>query len=222
MRIVIPGGSGQVGSFLARHFHAKGDEVVVLSRSAQSTPWTTLLWDARTRGDWFAAIDGADIVINLAGRNVNCRYNAANRRAIMASRVDSTHIVGEAIHAAKAPPRIWLQSSAATIYAHTYDHPNDEATGVIGGKEPHAGELALQHRGGPGVGTGACGIGYTAYAEGGAAVVDNSESGSRRDFRCAAWLDAAGPWWCIGRWTAIHFMGARCRFHSRVGVDHRA
>lgn len=138
MRVVIPGGSGQVGTILARHFHARGDNVAVLSRTPASTQWKTIPWDACTLGSWADAIDDADVVINLAGRNVNCRYNAANRKAIMDSRVDSTRVVGEAIRKAKNPPRVWLQASTATIYAHTYGAPNDDKTGVIGGNEPDA------------------------------------------------------------------------------------
>jgi uncharacterized protein len=89
-------------------------------------------------GAWAAELDGADVVINLAGRSVNCRYNAANRREIMGSRMDSTRAVGEAIARAAHPPQVWLQASTATIYAHRFDAPNDEATGIIGGNEPGA------------------------------------------------------------------------------------
>lgn len=138
MKIIIPGGSGQIGTILARAFHREGCEVVVLSRRPQPAPWKTLAWDAAARGDWWAQIDGADVVINLAGRSVNCRYHAANRREIMQSRVDSTRSVGTAIAAAKNPPRVWLQAGTATIYAHRYDAANDEATGILGGDEPHA------------------------------------------------------------------------------------
>ena len=137
MKIVFPGGSGQVGTILARHFHARGDEVVVLSRRAGgSAKWRTIVWDAASLGPWAREIDGADVVINLAGRSVNCRYTAANRRQIMDSRVDSTRVIGNAIAQANRPPRLWLQSSTATIYAHRFDAPNDEATGIIGGTEP--------------------------------------------------------------------------------------
>jgi uncharacterized protein (TIGR01777 family) len=86
-------------------------------------------------GEWAAEIDGADAVINLAGRSVNCRYNAENRRLIKESRVKSTRAVGEGIARAARPPRVWLQASTATIYAHRYDAPNDEATGILGGSE---------------------------------------------------------------------------------------
>lgn len=138
MKVVIPGGSGQVGTALAKAFVADGHEVVVIGRSPAARGWKTVVWDGKTLGDWASAIDGSDVVINLAGRNVNCRYNDANRREIMDSRVDSTRVVGEAISRAAVPPRVWLQSSTATIYAHSFDRENDDVTGVIGGNEPDA------------------------------------------------------------------------------------
>lgn len=110
---------------------------MVLSRGPKSgVPWREVAWDGETLGEWARDVDGADIVINLAGRSVNCRYTPANRRAIVDSRVHSTRVVGEAIARASHPPRVWLQASTATIYAHRYDAPNDEATGLIGGDEP--------------------------------------------------------------------------------------
>lgn len=138
MKIVIPAGTGQVGTVLARQFVADGHEVVVLSRSPEEREWRTVEWDGKTPGNWATKIDGADVVINLAGRNVNCRYNEENRRQMMDSRVNSTRAVGEAIAAASDPPKVWLQASTATIYAHRYDEPNDDITGVIGGNEPEA------------------------------------------------------------------------------------
>src|SRR5947208_1372490 len=137
MKLVIPGGTGQVGTVLARAFHKRGDEVVVLSRAAQAAPWRVVKWNAETLGDWSSEIEGADVVINLAGRSVNCRYNAENRRVIKDSRVKSTQVLGEAIARASSPPRVWLQASTATIYAHRFDAPNDEATGILGGSEPN-------------------------------------------------------------------------------------
>jgi uncharacterized protein (TIGR01777 family) len=136
MKIVIPGGSGQVGVILARHFHAAKHEVVVLSRNPTKAPWRVLAWDGKTVGSWAKELDGADAVINLAGRSVNCRYHARNRREILESRVQSTQAVGEAIALAQRPPSVWLQAGTATIYAHMYDSPNDERTGVLGGAEP--------------------------------------------------------------------------------------
>jgi uncharacterized protein len=113
-----------VGAILARAF--ADDEVVVIGRGGP------VAWDGRTLGPWASVIDGADVVINLAGRSVNCRYDEANRRAIMDSRVDSTRVLGEAIAQSAHPPRVWLQSSTATIYADRYDAPNDERSGIIG------------------------------------------------------------------------------------------
>ena len=138
MRIVIPGGTGQVGTLLARAFVADGHDVVVLTRNPRRAPWRIVEWDARSVGPWATELDGADVVINLAGRNVNCRYTPETRAEIMSSRVDSTRAVGQAIAAAARPPRVWLQASTATIYAHRFDAPNDEAAGIIGGHEPDA------------------------------------------------------------------------------------
>jgi uncharacterized protein (TIGR01777 family) len=138
MKIVIPGGTGQVGTLLARAFVADGHEVVVLSRHPRGAPWRVLGWDAETVGTWATEIDGADAVINLVGRSVNCRYHAENRRLIKDSRVKSTRAVGRAIARAARPPRVWLQASTATIYAHRYDAPHDETTGLLGGSEAEA------------------------------------------------------------------------------------
>ncbi|HKQ73960.1 MAG TPA: TIGR01777 family oxidoreductase [Blastocatellia bacterium] len=138
MKIIIPGGTGQVGTILARAFHQAGNEVVILSRRPTKAAWAVMEWDAQTLGEWTTVIEGADVVINLAGRSVNCRYNDENRRQIKESRVKSTRIVGDAIARASRPPRVWLQASTATIYAHRYDAPNDEATGILGGSEPSA------------------------------------------------------------------------------------
>jgi len=138
MKVVIPGGSGQVGTVLGRAFQRDGHEVVVLSRRADARPWRVVAWDGETPGDWVREIDGCDVVINLAGRSVNCRYTPANRKAILDSRVLSTQAVGDAIARAPRPPRVWLQASTATIYAHRYDAPNDERSGMLGGREPGA------------------------------------------------------------------------------------
>jgi uncharacterized protein len=138
MKIVIPGGSGQIGTVLAREFHKIGHEIVVLSRRPSKASWRTVKWDGETPGDWKSEFEGADAIINLAGQSVNCRYTPENRRILMDSRVRSTKIVGDAIAQTYKPPRVWLQASTATLYAHRYDAPNDETTGLIGGAEPNA------------------------------------------------------------------------------------
>ncbi|HYV35995.1 MAG TPA: NAD-dependent epimerase/dehydratase family protein, partial [Gemmataceae bacterium] len=89
MKIVIPGGSGQVGTVLARAFQRDGHDVVVLSRRPTPAPWRVVAWDAQNLGDWAAEFEGAEAIINLAGRSVNCRYSAKNRRSILESRVNS-------------------------------------------------------------------------------------------------------------------------------------
>jgi uncharacterized protein (TIGR01777 family) len=136
MKIVIPGGSGQVGTFLCRAFMAAGHTPIVLSRSPSNAPWQVMPWDGKSLGAWTEQIEGADCVINLAGKSVNCRYHDTNRRQIMDSRIDSTRVVGQAIANARRPPPLWLQASTATIYADRYDAPHDEPTGYLGGDEP--------------------------------------------------------------------------------------
>lgn len=138
MKIVIPGGSGQVGSLLCRAFAREGHEVAVLSRTPRPAPWTTVAWDGRTLGPWGRVLDGADVVVNLAGYSVDCRYHARNRERILSSRTESTKVLGEAIARCSRPPPIWLQAGTATIYAHRHDAPNDEARGILGGREPDA------------------------------------------------------------------------------------
>ncbi|GAA4589338.1 uncharacterized protein (TIGR01777 family) [Actinoplanes octamycinicus] len=133
MKIVIPGGTGQVGTILERALTAQGYDVVVLTRHPRGE--RQVHWDGATLGDWVREIDGSDAVINLAGRSVSCRYTPENLAAMMNSRVDSARVVGEAIAKAARPPAVWLQMSTATIYAHRFDAANDEHTGLIGGDE---------------------------------------------------------------------------------------
>jgi uncharacterized protein (TIGR01777 family) len=138
LHIVIPGGTGQIGQILAWHFHEQGHSVTVIARHPKPAEWPVLVWNAQELGEWTSAFEGADVVINLAGRSVNCRYNAANRREIKNSRTITTGLVGQAIAQAARPPRLWFNASTATIYRHALDRPMDEATGEIGGNEPHS------------------------------------------------------------------------------------
>ncbi|MEE9312570.1 MAG: TIGR01777 family oxidoreductase [Planctomycetota bacterium] len=133
MNYVIPGGSGIVGQGLAQALLANGHSVQILSRNPSGDE---IEWDGQNLGEWASCLDGADVVVNLAGRSVNCRYTKKNLKQLMDSRVDSTRVVGEAIAQAANPPRVWLQMSTATIYAHTFGDANDDETGVIGGNEP--------------------------------------------------------------------------------------
>ncbi|HKE28766.1 MAG TPA: TIGR01777 family oxidoreductase [Bryobacteraceae bacterium] len=135
MKIVMPGGTGQVGTILARHFHAQGHEVTVLSRTPRTAAWRTAQWDGETDGPWAKELEAADVCINLAGRSVNCRYGAENRREIRESRLRSTRILQNVIGGLQHPPRLWINASTATIYRHALDRPMDEATGEPGGNE---------------------------------------------------------------------------------------
>lgn len=127
-RVVLAGGSGFLGHVLARHFVAKGDDVVVLIRrpSAGLVDARGVTWDGHSLGNWWRVLDGADVLINLAGRSVDCRYHARNRRDILDSRVRPTRVLGEAIKRCASPPRVWLNASTATIYKHSFDLPMDE------------------------------------------------------------------------------------------------
>jgi uncharacterized protein (TIGR01777 family) len=141
MRIVIPGGSGQVGRLLARHFLAQGHAVTVLTRRPSSVnPWREVGWDGAGAGEWVTELEGADVCINLAGRSVNCRYTAENRQEIYDSRIGPTKLLGEVMAGMSDPPKLWLNSSTATIYRHSLDRAMDEATGELGGNEPGAPE----------------------------------------------------------------------------------
>lgn len=138
LRVVIPGGAGHLGRIVAGHLHAKGNAVTVLSRSGAVAPWRVVSWDGADADDWTRELEDADVVINLAGRSVNCRYNAGNRREILESRIRTTELLGEAISKVQRPPRLWINASTATIYRHSLDREMDEATGELGGGESDA------------------------------------------------------------------------------------
>ena len=130
-RIVLAGGSGFLGQWLGRALVARGNDVIVLTRSPDSGPArdgvTYVPWDGRTRGDWTSAIDGAQAVVNLAGRSVNCRYTRENRREIVDSRVDSVRAVADAIRLAERPPAVLVQAASLAIYGDPGDASCDEA-----------------------------------------------------------------------------------------------
>ena len=128
-KIIIAGGSGFLGTALSRRFAAHGDDVFVLTRSPQmrNDGVKDVPWNAKTLGDWASLIDGANVVFNLTGKSVDCRYTEKNKRLITSSRVDSTRVVGEAISRCKTPPRVWLNASSATFYKHDPAQPADES-----------------------------------------------------------------------------------------------
>lgn len=133
-KIVIAGGSGFLGRLLVDWFGIAEWDIVVLSRRANASlePARAVRWDGKTPDAWAEELDGCDALVNLAGVSVNCRYHARNRRAILSSRIDSTRALAAAVAQCSRPPRVWLNSSTATIYKHALDHPMDEQTGVIG------------------------------------------------------------------------------------------
>jgi len=132
-RVVLAGGSGFLGRTLARFLAARDYEVVILSRNPLrfELPGRQAHWDGRATSAWAEQLEGAQAVVNLAGRSVNCRYTEANRLAILDSRVEPTRVLGEAIGQCARPPRVWLNSSTATIYKHSFDRAMDQATGEI-------------------------------------------------------------------------------------------
>ncbi len=135
MRILIPGGSGQVGTILSRHLHKAGHEITVLSRHPKAHPeqsWRTLAWDGVTPGAWAQEIHRSDAVIHLSGRSVNCRYTPEHRREIFDSRVQPTLLLGRLIADSPTPPAIWMNASTSTFYKNSFDLPQDEFTGELG------------------------------------------------------------------------------------------
>jgi uncharacterized protein (TIGR01777 family) len=144
-RIILAGGSGFLGKALVRTFIARGDEVIVLTRMPQgrSDGAKEIMWDAKTIGDWAKWIDGANTVINLTGKSVDCRYTERNRRLIISSRVDSTKVLGEAITKSEKPPGVWLNCSSATLYKHTFDTPMDE-NGRVGATPEAKDEFSIE------------------------------------------------------------------------------
>lgn len=136
LRIVLPGGSGHLGTLLARFFQERGHHVTVLTRSPYAAPWRTVHWDGEHIGAWVAELEGADVCIHLSGRSVNCRFTERNRREVYESRIRPTQLLGSVIAELSEPPWVWLNASTATIYRHALDRPMDELTGEYGGNEP--------------------------------------------------------------------------------------
>ncbi|MCM3225126.1 TIGR01777 family oxidoreductase [Terribacillus saccharophilus] len=124
-KVIIAGGTGFIGDFLQKRFQELGYDVIIISRQKQHINWEDRLSIQR-------ALEGAELLINLAGKSVNCRYNEKNKQEIMNSRVATTKILGEAVQSCSNPPELWINSSTATIYRHAEDRPMTEAEGEIG------------------------------------------------------------------------------------------
>jgi uncharacterized protein (TIGR01777 family) len=133
-KIVLAGGSGIIGQMLAAHFTGKGDEVIVLTRGSNRIKNNVkyVNWNGAGIGNWLAELEESDVLINLTGKSVNCRYNDENKKEILSSRLNATKILGEVLGMLKHPPKIWINTASATIYRYADDRPQDEYTGELG------------------------------------------------------------------------------------------
>ncbi len=133
-KVVLAGGSGYLGTVLATYFAPISDEVILLSRRAAATRNNirTIVWDAKTGDDWAPALAEADLLVNLCGKNVNCRYTPENKAEIIRSRVEPTRLLAATIQQLSLPPKLWINITSATIYRHAEDRPQDEEQGETG------------------------------------------------------------------------------------------
>ncbi len=133
-KIVLAGGNGYLGKVLANHYKNLCHQVIILSRKPAATVGnvSTVLWDGKSEGSWERVLDGADMLINLCGKNVNCRYTEQNKKAILQSRLVPTALLGRAIGKLTRPPKLWINVTSSTIYRHAEDRAQDEMTGEIG------------------------------------------------------------------------------------------
>ena len=133
-KIVLAGGNGYLGGVLANYYREKAKEIVILSRHEKEPDHNirTVVWDGKTRGKWAAELVNADILINLCGKNVNCRYTEKNKAGIFASRLLPTELLGMVVRDMYEPPKLWINLASATIYRHAEDRPQDEENGEIG------------------------------------------------------------------------------------------
>src|SRR6185437_2460926 len=133
-KIILAGGNGYLGGVLTDYYKDMATEIIILSRREKQTQQNirTVVWDGKSRGKWAAELVNADILINLCGKNVNCRYTEKNKSEIISSRVLPTELLGMVIHDMFEPPKLWINVTSATIYRHAEDRPQDEETGEIG------------------------------------------------------------------------------------------
>ncbi|SMD15465.1 TIGR01777 family oxidoreductase [Pedobacter nyackensis] len=133
-KIVLAGGNGYLGQVLADYYRNLATEIVILSRKPALPKGNvkTIVWNGIDEGEWKDALEGSDLLINLCGKNVNCRYTEKNRQEIISSRINPTLLLGNVIAKLESPPELWINITSATIYRHAEDHPQDEETGEIG------------------------------------------------------------------------------------------
>lgn len=133
-KIILAGGNGYLGTVLATYFSKLAGQVIILARKQAPAKGNikTVVWDGRTEGEWIAELNGADLLVNLCGKNVNCRYTEKNKQEILDSRLIPTALFNKVIAQMDNPPKVWINSASATIYRHAEDRPQDELTGDIG------------------------------------------------------------------------------------------
>ncbi len=134
-RIVIAGGTGFLGKKLQQHFNADDYQLSVLTRKStkpEKNGIQYIQWDGQSLGDWTQCLEGADVLINLSGKSVNCRYTARNKALIYKSRLESTRALGLALIHCKQKPKLWINAASATIYRHAEDRAMTERSGVHG------------------------------------------------------------------------------------------
>ncbi|KMQ67447.1 NAD-dependent epimerase [Chryseobacterium sp. FH2] len=130
MKIIIAAGTGFLGKNLEKYFAEKGNQIYILTRNPKRK--NEIYWDAKTLGEWRNTLENADVLINLTGKSVDCRYTEENKQAIFSSRINSTKILQKAIDSCINTPKVWLNASSATIYVHSEKHINTEENGIIG------------------------------------------------------------------------------------------
>jgi uncharacterized protein len=132
--IVIAGGTGYLGQCLTDHFRKGGDKVIILTRGNTSVKDGVhyLNWNGKDSGHWTDSLNNCDVLINLNGKSVDCRYTERNKALIYSTRLDATEALGNAILQCKTPPKLWINAASATIYRHSLDKEMDEHTGEIG------------------------------------------------------------------------------------------
>ncbi|HBS12745.1 MAG TPA: TIGR01777 family protein [Flavobacteriaceae bacterium] len=128
--IIIAGGTGFLGQSIEKYFSNLGYEIKILTRKPLKE--NHIYWDAQTLNDWTTNIENADVLINLTGKSVDCRYNAKNKKLIYDSRINSTTILGKAVQQCKQPPKLWMNASTATIYRYSLDKEMTELDGEFG------------------------------------------------------------------------------------------
>ncbi|MET2985892.1 TIGR01777 family oxidoreductase [Aureibaculum conchae] len=128
--IIIAGGSGFLGQVLENHFTKIGYAVKILTRNPKKE--NHIFWDAKTIGKWTNELERIEVLINLSGKSVDCRYTDKNKKEIYDSRIDSTQVLGKAIQQCERPPKVWMNASTATIYRHSLDKEMTEKNGEVG------------------------------------------------------------------------------------------